>query len=63
MKELLLYLKTKKDFVDVMIVSDTNSIFLDWFLEKNEIKDCIKKIYVNPATIEESNSLISLKPL
>ena len=35
MKELLEYLKIKKDFIDVMIVSDTNNIFLEWFLENN----------------------------
>eukprot|EP00828_Plagiopyla_frontata_P021023 TRINITY_DN2712_c0_g1_i1.p1 TRINITY_DN2712_c0_g1~~TRINITY_DN2712_c0_g1_i1.p1 ORF type:complete len:164 (-),score=43.53 TRINITY_DN2712_c0_g1_i1:110-601(-) len=62
MKELLEYLKIKKDFIDVMIVSDTNNIFLEWFLENNQIQDCINKIYVNPASIED-NSLIQLKAL
>ena len=62
MKELLEYLKSKRNEIDVIIISDSNNLFLEWFLRKNQLFDFITKIYVNPATIE-NDSFISLKPL
>ncbi|XP_034944198.1 pyridoxal phosphate phosphatase PHOSPHO2-like [Chelonus insularis] len=42
---------------DIIIISDANSVFIETWLEKKQLKNCIDKIYTNPAWFDENNLL------
>ncbi|XP_052763731.1 pyridoxal phosphate phosphatase PHOSPHO2-like [Mya arenaria] len=55
MEELLKYLDN--EIFEVIVISDSNSVFIDDSLEKHGFKDVIKTIYTNPAYYDESGLL------
>ncbi len=46
---------------DVIIISDSNTVFIEYLLSQNEVKDCIKAVYTNPAEFD-SNGQLQLEP-
>lgn len=38
-------------------MSDSNSLFIDWILQENNMKKNIHKIFTNPAYFDESGFL------
>lgn len=44
-------------FVDVIIISDSNSVFIDYWCKYNGIDEFIKKIYTNHAQFNDENVL------
>jgi len=55
MKELLQFMK--KEQYEVIIISDSNSVFIDQILCAAGLQDCVNKIYTNPAKFDESGCL------
>lgn len=49
-----------KNNVEIIIVSDSNSLFIRCWLEKNELSDMISCVYTNPAKID--GDLIKIEP-
>ena len=47
------------DYVEMIIVSDANSFFIDHILEKNGLKEAFSEIATNPAKFDESGMCIS----
>ncbi|XP_017775435.1 PREDICTED: probable phosphatase phospho2 [Nicrophorus vespilloides] len=41
--------KLKEENYDVIIISDANSFLINTWLEHNNLKDCIHKVFTNPA--------------
>ncbi|KAL4508381.1 hypothetical protein ABPG72_003685 [Tetrahymena utriculariae] len=56
MKELFEKIKSKGS--DIIIVSDANSNFIKWIVEKNEISHLFTAIYTNPCIIENDQLVI-----
>lgn len=48
------------DDVEMIIVSDANSFFIDHILEKNGLKGAFSEIATNPAKFDESGMLFTL---
>lgn len=46
---------------DVIIISDSNTVFIDYLLVQNEVTDCFKAVYTNPAKFD-SNGQLQLEP-
>lgn len=47
------------DYVEMIIVSDANSFFIDYILEKNGLKGAFSEIATNPAKFDESGMLFT----
>jgi len=52
-KELLEYLNSNKEKVDSIIISNANTLFVDWILQKHGFKMVFDGIFTNPATITD----------
>ena len=55
MKELLNYMATKN--IPCIIISDSNSYFIKYLLELENVMHCVQKIYTNPAHWTDSQLL------
>jgi len=49
-----------KNNVDIIVASDSNSLFIHNWLEQNELSDMVSCVYTNPAKIEDG--LIKIEP-
>lgn len=49
-----------KNNVDIIVASDSNSLFIHKWLEQNELSDIVPYVYTNPAKIEDN--LIKIEP-
>lgn len=50
-KELLEFLHSNKNTFDSIIISNANTLFVDWILEKHGLKRVFNKVFTNPASI------------
>lgn len=57
MIELLSFLRMNKDRFDCIIISDSNSIFIDWVLEAAAFHDVFDHVFTNPASFDSSGRL------
>jgi len=55
MKELFDHLR--QDMFEVIIISDANCQFIDWYLRENQFDEFIAQIYSNPAKFDENGKL------
>ena len=55
MKELFEHLLD--DSYEVIIVSDANTLFIDWLLAKHDIREQVRHVYSNPAEVNEEGML------
>lgn len=58
MEELITTLKTFNS-VDQIIISDSNSIFIDTILKRLKLRDCFEAVFTNPAQFD-SNGLLTI---
>ena len=58
--ELFSQIKARKSLVDFVVISDSNSLFIEWIMKKHEIFEICDKIYTNPAKIVDD--LIEISP-
>ena len=56
MKELFEHLR--KDNYEVIIVSDANTLFIDWLLTKYNMRQQVAHIYSNPAEFDDEGRLV-----
>lgn len=57
MVELLNFISKNKDKFDCIIISDSNSVFIDWILEAASFHDVFDKVFTNPAAFDGSGHL------
>lgn len=57
MIELLSFLRMNKDRFDCIIISDSNSIFIDWVLEAAAFHDVFDTVFTNPASFDSTGRL------
>lgn len=55
MKELLAFIATNN--CDSIIISDSNSVFIDQLLQKHSLRNMIQSVYTNPAVFDRSGCL------
>lgn len=48
--------------VDIVIISDSNTVFINSWLEKHQLVSCIRKIFTNPAEFPSDNSPLRISP-
>ncbi|XP_014860440.1 PREDICTED: probable phosphatase phospho2 [Poecilia mexicana] len=54
MPELLTFISENKSMVDCIIVSDANTMFIEWVLQGAGLWEAVDQVYSNPASINES---------
>lgn len=52
MVELFTFIAGHKDVIDCIIISDANTVFIDWILEGAGIRPAFDKVFTNPANID-----------
>ncbi|KAM4697878.1 pyridoxal phosphate phosphatase PHOSPHO2 [Rhinophrynus dorsalis] len=57
MTELLNFIGQNKDFFDCIIISDSNTIFIDWILTHANVQNVFDKVFTNPAAFDTSGNL------
>ncbi|XP_053554387.1 pyridoxal phosphate phosphatase PHOSPHO2 [Bombina bombina] len=57
MTELLQFIAQKKDFFDCIIISDSNTIFIDWILTHANVQNVFDKVFTNPAAFDQVGNL------
>ena len=57
MVELFSFLRMNKDKFDCIIISDSNSVFIDWVLEAADFHDVFDNVFTNPAAFDNSGHL------
>ena len=57
MTDLLTFISENKSTVDCIVISDSNTIFIDWILEAAGLRAAVSKVFTNPARFNESGSM------
>lgn len=57
MVELFNFIRKNKDKFDCIIISDSNSVFIDWVLEAANFHDLFTKVFTNPAAFDSNGHL------
>lgn len=53
MIELLKFICENKSEFDCIIVSDSNTLFIDWILQANGVTSAIDSVFTNPASVDQ----------
>ncbi|XP_071752323.1 pyridoxal phosphate phosphatase PHOSPHO2 [Centroberyx gerrardi] len=53
MTELLSFISEHKSAVDCIVISDSNTIFIDWILHAAGVQSAIDRVFTNPAEFDE----------
>ncbi|XP_077569765.1 pyridoxal phosphate phosphatase PHOSPHO2 [Stigmatopora nigra] len=51
MSELLTFISRNKNRVDCLVISDANSLFIDWILAAVDLRSAVDQIFTNPAYV------------
>ncbi|XP_037553551.1 pyridoxal phosphate phosphatase PHOSPHO2 [Nematolebias whitei] len=54
MAELLTFISKNKSTIDCIVISDSNSIFIDWILKATGLQEAVDLVFTNPAWFNES---------
>lgn len=57
MVELLTFIAQNKNCIDCIIVSDCNTLFIDWILQAQGVKDAFDDVFSNPASIDDGGCI------
>uniref|UniRef100_A0A146QMI9 Phosphoethanolamine/phosphocholine phosphatase n=1 Tax=Fundulus heteroclitus TaxID=8078 RepID=A0A146QMI9_FUNHE len=57
MRDLLTFIAESKSAVDCIVVSDSNTLFIDWVLEGAGLRAAVDRVFSNPASINEAGHL------
>ncbi|XP_066522027.1 pyridoxal phosphate phosphatase PHOSPHO2 [Hoplias malabaricus] len=52
MVDLLTFISQNKNDIDCIIISDSNTLFIDWILQSRGVKGAIDSVFTNPASID-----------
>ncbi|XP_012882461.1 PREDICTED: pyridoxal phosphate phosphatase PHOSPHO2 [Dipodomys ordii] len=55
--ELFNFIRENKDKFDCIIISDSNSVFIDWILEAADFHDVFDNVFTNPAAFDSNGHL------
>ncbi|KAK3557686.1 hypothetical protein QTP70_033731 [Hemibagrus guttatus] len=53
MIELLKFIYQNKSHIDCIIVSDSNTLFIDWILEAGGVASAVDRVFSNPASVDQ----------
>ncbi|XP_055010698.1 pyridoxal phosphate phosphatase PHOSPHO2 isoform X2 [Boleophthalmus pectinirostris] len=53
MKELLTYISLHKNSIDCIVISDSNTLFIEWILHGSRLQSAVDQVFTNPAHINE----------
>ncbi|XP_028294836.1 pyridoxal phosphate phosphatase PHOSPHO2 isoform X2 [Gouania willdenowi] len=53
MTDLFQYILENKHSIDCIVISDSNSMFIDWILHAAGLRSCVDKVFTNPAKFNE----------
>ncbi|XP_013887156.1 pyridoxal phosphate phosphatase PHOSPHO2 [Austrofundulus limnaeus] len=54
MTDLLTFIAEHKDTIDCIVISDSNTIFIDWILKGAGLRAAVDRVFTNPARLNES---------
>ncbi|XP_014344913.1 pyridoxal phosphate phosphatase PHOSPHO2 [Latimeria chalumnae] len=57
MSELLKFIGQNKELFDCVIISDSNTVFIDWILKAANVHDVPDKVFTNPAAFDDRGYL------
>ncbi|XP_072321329.1 pyridoxal phosphate phosphatase PHOSPHO2 [Eucyclogobius newberryi] len=57
MKNLLTYVSRRKDAIDCIVISDSNTLFIEWILRAAGLQAAVDEVFTNPARVDERGSL------
>ncbi|XP_022531118.2 pyridoxal phosphate phosphatase PHOSPHO2 isoform X2 [Astyanax mexicanus] len=57
MVELLTFISQSKSEIDCIIVSDSNTLFIDWILQARGLKNAIDSVFTNPASVNNEGCI------
>ncbi|XP_010884743.1 pyridoxal phosphate phosphatase PHOSPHO2 [Esox lucius] len=57
MMELLRFIANNKNDIDCIIISDSNTVFINWILQAAGIQDSVDRIFTNPASFDKRGYL------
>ncbi|CAH2305721.1 pyridoxal phosphate phosphatase PHOSPHO2 [Pelobates cultripes] len=57
MTDLLQFIGHNKDYFDCIIISDSNTIFIDWILTHGNVHTVFDKVFTNPAAFDPLGNL------
>ncbi|XP_074071853.1 pyridoxal phosphate phosphatase PHOSPHO2 [Macrotis lagotis] len=58
MIELINFVGRNKDIFDCIIISDSNTVFIDWILGAAKVDDVFDEVFTNPAAFDDSGYLM-----
>ncbi|XP_071186932.1 pyridoxal phosphate phosphatase PHOSPHO2 isoform X1 [Salvelinus alpinus] len=53
MIELLMFIVSNKNDIDCIIISDSNTVFIDWILQVAGVQAAVDQVFTNPATFDK----------
>ena len=53
MTDLLTFISEHKSTIDCIVISDSNTMFIDWILRASGLQAAVDKVFTNPAKINE----------
>ncbi|XP_029353734.1 probable phosphatase phospho2 [Echeneis naucrates] len=53
MTDLLTFISTNKNTIDCIVISDSNTMFIDWILHAAGLQAAVDQIFTNPAKVNE----------
>lgn len=57
MTDLLTFISENKSTVDCIVISDSNTVFIDWILKAAGLRAAVNKVFSNPARFNESGHM------
>lgn len=53
MKDLLSHISQNKNSIDCIVVSDSNTLFIEWILQASGLDSAVDQVFTNPASIND----------
>uniref|UniRef100_UPI0037E81E5D pyridoxal phosphate phosphatase PHOSPHO2 n=1 Tax=Semicossyphus pulcher TaxID=241346 RepID=UPI0037E81E5D len=53
MKDLLAFISEHKSTIDCIVISDSNTLFIDWILQASGLQAAVDQVFSNPAKVNE----------
>lgn len=57
MTDLLTFISDNKSSIDCIVISDSNTMFIDWILCASGFQDAVDQVFTNPAEFNESGCM------
>ncbi|XP_017281362.1 pyridoxal phosphate phosphatase PHOSPHO2 [Kryptolebias marmoratus] len=57
MTDLLTFISENKSTIDCIVISDSNTVFIDWILTAAGLRTAVDQVFTNPARFDESGHM------